>query len=474
MLCFNVACSVSNLSIPHGDRVMFFPLLPSYDAGNEGHQVGVNSNLIYANCYYNPFSLPIEGSYNDYGSLEDITENDNTKAIEKFFGITIQQFVDCVTGNHRSWHDHFSGVHEAYAIDKKLLGNYDVQLSVKLLEKLGFVNVKGGYWKFGKLPYEVKLKPAEGKNDYVGFILYNNAGTIIFETDEHCYNAKETLFEQFNRATNYYLGITPENQERVGLLTRLSGMFVLKDIYDGLSQHNSARTKNSWHNGTVASGYLTAAVLLDLGFELKKAQVQSPRFNDRKCDIYVKSGSAVEVALEPFGSTLIKGKNKTDVYRVHQFTDVWEDMTGEKLDIKKYETMFVIDEQYETYKARLVNAEKLSKAKKIKGNDKLDKSLAELEMMMASMRFSNTHLGGFFKDWEHFEDLYKPFIAKGKLKEDIRWYTLFYTSMYSNNRFFFPAMNGEQHGNDEESAFLLRTALKIVEARLKRREEDEI
>lgn len=41
-----------------------------------------------------PFALPIFGEYNDYGTLENIEEDCNTKAIEKYFGCTIQQFVD--------------------------------------------------------------------------------------------------------------------------------------------------------------------------------------------------------------------------------------------------------------------------------------------------------------------------------------------------------------------------------------------
>ena len=88
-----------------GDQVAFFLLRPNNMSRStfkddelnyryKLHRVGPASNLIYSNCYFNPLALPIMGTYNDYGGVEDIEENSNTKAIEKFFGIKIQALVD--------------------------------------------------------------------------------------------------------------------------------------------------------------------------------------------------------------------------------------------------------------------------------------------------------------------------------------------------------------------------------------------
>ena len=41
-----------------------------------------------------PALFPIEGRYNDYGSLEDIVRTKNTELIENMFGMKIEQFVD--------------------------------------------------------------------------------------------------------------------------------------------------------------------------------------------------------------------------------------------------------------------------------------------------------------------------------------------------------------------------------------------
>lgn len=69
---FNVACSVSQLSLNCGDPAVFIPLAEdpySYTIG------GGNHTLIYTHCFYGPIILPIFGDYNDYGTLDtrDVT-----------------------------------------------------------------------------------------------------------------------------------------------------------------------------------------------------------------------------------------------------------------------------------------------------------------------------------------------------------------------------------------------------------------
>ena len=102
---FNVSCSVSHITIHEGERTFLFPLLPNINKYEiqEGHPddgtliINPASQYIHPDEYYIPFCFPIEGKYDDYGSLEDIVENENTKAIENFLGISINDFVALVT-----------------------------------------------------------------------------------------------------------------------------------------------------------------------------------------------------------------------------------------------------------------------------------------------------------------------------------------------------------------------------------------
>lgn len=97
MADFNVTCAISNLSISVGEKVKFIPLLPTNFKYGQPHLVGTQPYLIYPNCYYNPLCLPISGVYDECGSIYKIVKDENTKAIEKMFNMTIDDFMDAVT-----------------------------------------------------------------------------------------------------------------------------------------------------------------------------------------------------------------------------------------------------------------------------------------------------------------------------------------------------------------------------------------
>ena len=80
---FNVACSVSNLSLNCGDEVVYIPLeINEYPNGiGDG-----NHTLIYQHCFYSPVTLPLFGTYDDYGRL-DLVEDANLKLVKKHFNI---------------------------------------------------------------------------------------------------------------------------------------------------------------------------------------------------------------------------------------------------------------------------------------------------------------------------------------------------------------------------------------------------
>ena len=91
---YNVACSISNISINCGDPVVYLPLEPSryrYHVGDG------NSYLIYPHAFYSPATLPIFGTYGDYGGVDDIEENENTRIIESHFGTQISKVIDTAT-----------------------------------------------------------------------------------------------------------------------------------------------------------------------------------------------------------------------------------------------------------------------------------------------------------------------------------------------------------------------------------------
>ncbi len=87
---FNVACSISNISIGAGDPVAYIPL----EIARYPYHIGDgNDMLIYTHCFYAPVTLPIFGEYDDYGGVENIEKDRNTEIIEEHFGIPIDKVI---------------------------------------------------------------------------------------------------------------------------------------------------------------------------------------------------------------------------------------------------------------------------------------------------------------------------------------------------------------------------------------------
>jgi hypothetical protein len=81
---WSVYCGMSNIAITSGHQCVFLPL---------------KKNPRESDNYlpYVPATLPIFGEYDDYGGIENIEENENTKLIAEHFGVSIQQFCHFFT-----------------------------------------------------------------------------------------------------------------------------------------------------------------------------------------------------------------------------------------------------------------------------------------------------------------------------------------------------------------------------------------
>jgi hypothetical protein len=71
----------------------------------------------------------------------------------------------------------------------------------------------------------------------------------------------------------------------------------------------------------------------------------------------------------------------------------------------------------------------------------------------------------FYKGWPYFATLYREAIKSRHLVENFVKYSLFAKRMHSCNKFFFPALTGEQLGNDSASKSLAEVTLAILKKR---------
>lgn len=167
---FNVAGSMSNLSLRCGTEVVFIPLIPNRNnykirgTKEKGDILLTPSSQLVSNegasYMYVPAFLPIKGIYNDYGSLKEIERDANVEYIEDYFGITIDEFMAQVTRNWCNDHNAFcedesrnellynlSGMFESRQVYDDMVAMSKVEhsaynssyLSSVVLEELGFI-----------------------------------------------------------------------------------------------------------------------------------------------------------------------------------------------------------------------------------------------------------------------------------------------------------------------------------------------
>lgn len=71
MGCFNGTCSLSNLPIFAGEKIVLIPLMKTIGKAQ--------FNCCYATDNFTPLGFPIIGEYNDYGGIENATTDKNNK-----------------------------------------------------------------------------------------------------------------------------------------------------------------------------------------------------------------------------------------------------------------------------------------------------------------------------------------------------------------------------------------------------------
>lgn len=414
----NVSCSISNLSINTGDKVAFIPLVAARYMPSDTTLVVPDAMLIYPYALLNPLCLPIIGEYNDYGGVEDIQEDVNTKAIEAFIGLPIADFMSCVTCG-RAPHDYFGDIYGNLVDEdqKQARKDYKTPFAGKYLEITGFerLNITGEAWydyKRKDFPYLVKLVPSyDNQNEGyghrilgVGFEIYDSNGIVVASCG--WYDPKMEICQAYLKLTKYHIYVSEENQWKVNLLSRCSGMFIHGDLWD--------------HMSAVDAEELT-------------------RMNKSHGDLF-----------DEMQQKLIEYDEGDPEFRIVKAKSIEEQEARHKLMVEMFGT-----ERTGKFEPRKPGTEY-----------KVPRLFPEDPMR----RFG----GGFIRyydEWDFFKEIYRDGIKDGSLRQCFIDYHNFYWQMYSGNRFFFPGMNGEQCGNDDLQLSLAEVAVKLLKKRIKERED---
>lgn len=201
---FDVACSLTNLTIGYGEETGFVFLTKNQPRSEFGKL------FCYSTDLHMPFLPPMFGVYDDYGYLRDIEDCATKRYLEKRFNQPVENLIKMVNNYGRSIYSTYGPIFEFYP--NKIKDAMETRDPRATLLALGFTHVEGGEFSFGR--YTLNL------NDRRGMDVTMDAGV-------------EDVLDRFAMRTGIVPGFDPEDWTRIVTLRNLSGMYVRKDVFMG-------------------------------------------------------------------------------------------------------------------------------------------------------------------------------------------------------------------------------------------------
>jgi hypothetical protein len=311
---FSMSCHLSGLPITGSTPACLILLKPSSTAkyvkgkneygtthyiSNEGTQV-----------FFDPFAFPIRGKYDDYGGLE-VDEDENTKILEKYFGLPIQDIINVVTSNRKD-----DGYDDSLKIIKKkatypedwIEGEKHFEYYQRITgDKMPFGN--GNY---PDAPGGKFRSYVDGKKVEVSKEQYDADFKLIHEQYARY---QEWTKENPDPDDDYN---KPQYEEKHKELLSLSGMWVQRDFYEKLTQERTGEYFDKLDMGT-------PQILEALGFK---------RDGDTEDDRYSMKFVKGKVVVHSDGTWMNIPGNKNGIYDLKDFKKYCESK-GETLEIEE-------------------------------------------------------------------------------------------------------------------------------------------
>lgn len=243
---FDVGCGISNLAIHMGDKVGFM-IIDKQSKGESDFWTrnrGTAMN-IYTTDMYQPMFPPVFATYDDYGRVADVENSTTTALLESFFHRPVKVIIDCVNEN-RGIYDSYSPIYENYALEGSLIGSYTATFEEKLLS-VGFTRDEDSNAQAIAYPYgDYRIMHYPQSNS--ALISNTKTGKILDGSISVYNNDVKTVLKSFAKHSGIFPGYAPEDVEAITTLHKASGMFFLKDVYDGMEKHLLEETSDGFYH----------------------------------------------------------------------------------------------------------------------------------------------------------------------------------------------------------------------------------
>lgn len=448
---FSHSCKLSGLPITGGTPVVLIPMVISgsmYDNSEESLKKFGKTYLCSnegTRMKFIPNMFPIMGDYDEYGGMENIIEDDNTRALEEYYGLTIQQIVNILTSGRKD-------------------DGYDESLKViKKKREIPADYIKGEYHetRYSRLTGDERPSTEGGVND--------------------AWREWRTRYEEWAKTNPDYdreYGYI-DYEEKYMPLIESSGMWVHRDVY---MQLTDSKINDSWSKLDLG----TPALLESLGFVRLEEKSKDERYKIqfKKGDLIVNSdGTWINVP-------------KRHIYRLKEFAEYCAEM-GESIDISEHvgkdymEQIFdYVVPTYETIGKMMgkssIPPERLAKYKELfqkEGDENpfTDEQIIEMlctvsshtDRMGENIRyyFLNTDRYGSSRLKNPMTEVYFDKAKEGQLRDNLIRFWRFDKYMYACGYFYDVVGTGPQDGEHELVLKVLDVAKSILEKELKERKE---
>lgn len=450
---FSVACGMSNIPITGGEQVLFLPLKQNRYLSN----IPKEHFFCYSDDLYEPALLPIEGTYNTYGSIDNIVKNEHTSYLEQKFNNSIEFILETITRGKR---DLFS------IWDTKLSSSWGLSIykenSLDTFFNLGFKFIEKEYSSCLYLEkYDLYITSLNQDEEDFHFLI-NNSYIIKnnFKSFKFNFNKGTSLQEFIFLNFNILLGLEDEkNMQSIIDLFSMGGQFFLKSIFDDMSSISFSEYKMNVVSSVNSFNFPVSNLhLLDLGFI--KQEDNSYQFNN----IIVKDTN--------FSICVVSFNNK--LYKFFSLKEFLSFFYKKNISFDQSKLL-----KYTFFKTKLLELqslilnedfEEISKLKEQYILDGKDFSALDRVLKRSSYSLIERHIFGSNSSFlsENYMDYFYNIISNFDLNKDYfildlySSFSRFKSSMVATNHLFIPSFCGYQEGAIHVNKYLAKLTLKTI------------
>jgi len=496
---YSHTCKLSGLPITGNTPVVLFPLIPNRERFDNSEDSLAKYGTTYQcsndgmNLQYYPIWFPIKGDYDEYGGIENIIEDDNTKALEEYYDLKIQDICNVLTSGRKDdgFDESLSVIKIAPELPKDWVEGEDwfARYQRKQKDPMPFGN---GVYPDVSGKYRKEWEQEEG---YEGWTITRGGKKVKATKEEYDADFK-LIHEQYARyqewckknpdPTDDYR--SPNYQKRYKELLKISGMWIHRTVYEDLIKE----PVKSWDDHLDLGNH---NLLEALGFKKLKAK--------SKDDRYTMQYQYKDIIVNSDGTWIrIPGKwNQFSVYRVNELARYCDEVKGQPLEEgwKRIDKLDKVEQIYEFI---------LPGIKTLYGYRELRSMLADKNIPGVALAFKTLGLKTFEKAEEyinifhnsmlmddpgrmldtvkykflnsdrysmnnHMSEVYFQAAKKGKLKSNLVEFWRFEHYLWATGTYYAPVGVSPQDGEHEAVFKVLQSAIKVIKPEIKYRKEEE-